>query len=624
MNLDNFNFSNIENKTFYDGANMIITEIERSNGELITRDNMKELCNNFKDHYLDQYGDGLVSISIEYPNRWYSSNQISHLGDDISYFHADQYEEFDDDPEEYSKFRFVFLPIGPRLAAGGKDPNNDCLITCLKRFINSKDKFYVLADELKELLGLERDEMIPISVMAEVEKYFNRKLKTNIPFAIYISGDHAYTSVLKTNKKINLILSNGHYSIDETKIIKPKLLSRDEKPILMVDFVKDKIQAFDGKDYSVITHEEYDDYKFKPITSPNIIVHKGFNATTKKLDYSIEDAYQDYITMADDLKTKLKGKFNFYKCGSIKQMALNTFFKLTMSIQPEKISHHESQWIEDASFTALTYWENFKGTVYAYDVNSRYPSVMVKNTHYFPIKEGTYHQIAEFSRDHKANVIYGLYRCRIFKNTSKQYKFFEFNKYNMYTHLDINVAFDYGLKVELIQDTKANCLLYNSLDVVNGAHLFGSYINPIYELKKEKVKGSKDLLNTLWGGLCQSNEKSYSNNPDDEHHINEAKITSMHIDDSKIRISCIFHKQSRLYKTDYARIKPFILSYGRVCMYWRYKQYESDIVRMHTDGFYLKNKPEKIQTGTELGHLKYEGTKIVDITGINKLGQKKL
>jgi len=197
MNLDNFNFSNIENKTFYDGANMIITEIERADGGLISRDDMKELCNNFSEHYGNQYGDGLISISIEYPNRWYSSNQISHLGDDISYFHADQYEEFDDDPEEYSKFRFVFLPIGPAAAAGGKDPNNDCLITCLKKFINSKDKFYVLADELKELLGLERDEMIPISVMDEVEKYFNRKLKTNIPFAIYVSGDHTYTSPLK-------------------------------------------------------------------------------------------------------------------------------------------------------------------------------------------------------------------------------------------------------------------------------------------------------------------------------------------------------------------------------------------------------------------------------------------
>ena len=69
-------------------------------------------------------------------------------------------------------------------------------------------------------------------------------------------------------------------------------------------------------------------------------------------------------------------------------MALYEFSNSTKAVQPDEINSTEAQWINDSSHGALMYWEAYKGEVHEYDVNSRYPHVMQKNQHYFPIREG--------------------------------------------------------------------------------------------------------------------------------------------------------------------------------------------------------------------------------------------
>ena len=136
-------------------------------------------------------------------------------------------------------------------------------------------------------------------------------------------------------------------------------------------------------------------------------------------------------------------------------------------------------------------------------------------------------------------------------------------------------------------------------------------------MKKEGVVGAKDLLNILWGGLCESNFYKYNVEGDQEIHINDADIK--HISsDSKVRIKCLYYDVKQ-YKTNYARIKPFILAYGRKQLMKGYIKYESRIIRIHTDGFYLAEQPDDISTGDKLGYLKYEGPKQVNITRLNKL-----
>ena len=59
------------------------------------------------------------------------------------------YNEMDDDPEAYESFRFNFFPIAKK-TVGGTDPNNDCLMNCIKKVIQTH-KNKIDAEELKHI-----------------------------------------------------------------------------------------------------------------------------------------------------------------------------------------------------------------------------------------------------------------------------------------------------------------------------------------------------------------------------------------------------------------------------------------------------------------------------------------
>lgn len=299
-------------------------------------------------------------------------------------------------------------------------------------------------------------------------------------------------------------------------------------------------------------------------------------------------------------------------------MALHAFFENTRATQPEKIPLIEASWINDASSGALMYWEPHQGTVHEYDINSLYPHIMQKNTHYFPMKEGNFETLTHLPD----NLEYGIYRCIITKIHDCPYKLFRFNKKNKYTHLDVSVALHYGLKVELICDGKPNALIYTKDKLMNGAYLFKTYIDELYELKKNKVKGAKQVLNVLWGALSESTHYYHNVGQDEECKVDDANITRITVDD-KIRIQCIYKKKKQ-FKTSWGRIKPFVLAYARSRMYFVFKKFEPLIIRMHTDSLVLEEKNEELKTGPELGNLKYEGMFKVNITGMNKTNKVKM
>jgi hypothetical protein len=237
---------------------------------------------------------------------------------------------------------------------------------------------------------------------------------------------------------------------------------------------------------------------------------------------------------------------------------------------------------------------------------------MLKNYHYFPIKEGEYKIISTEEIDIKN---YGIYRCTI--NADTPHKFFKHNKKNYYTHLDIETAQKLGFEIEMIQDGKPNFLYYSKDKLVNGAFLFKKYITEMYELKKQGVNGAKDLLNILWGALCETNVYKFNATSDQELNIVDADIKKLS-SDSHIRIKCVFYN-AKHYKTNFARIKPFIIAYGRQVIFHKYHRYAPYVVRIHTDGFYLTEKPDDILTGDKIGNLKYEGCFEVKINSLNKI-----
>ena len=347
---------------------------------------------------------------------------------------------------------------------------------------------------------------------------------------------------------------------------------------------------------------------------------------------------------AEKAKEETDGYINFFRCGIIKNMPLNLFFDKVKCVFPDEISNIESDYINDASYGALTYWERHKGTFYCYDKNPQYPYLLSRNYHKFPIKEGEF----KFINTIEDKPLYGVYRCIITKpdrdtdfqscratpaqqgsSCNDPYKFFRFNNKNYYTHFDIEVAIRSGLKVELIIDENANFLYYSDDKLLNGAFMFKHFVDDLYELKANKIKGVKEVLNILWGALCEMNIHKRNVDFNTEIDLSDYKLLSFGGNEDIFNFK-LLPKRTKQFKTNWARIKPFILAYGRISMYHVYNKYEDLIIRINTDGIWLKEQPKELheqatdkQTNWKLGYLKCEGEREIDLMGLNKGLNKK-
>ena len=600
-----YDMTRIKNNASYNGAKLRITDIKRKDGEMISRKEMTKMCDGFLSELQNKYKDvdGIVSVSIKYPNRWYSAD-VSKLNSPINYFSLDQYEEMGEDPEYYEQIRFSFIPF-KKSKEGGKDEHNDCLINCIRKYCPKK---IIDHGKLKAYLGLERDDPIPVDKVKDVEEYIN-EYETQ-PYAIFISGDAEYISTLQTNRQIHIVLSKNHYSVNSDKTSKIRRKCYEEKRIIMVDQKGDFYECFDGENTFIMSMKEL--YETK-----NLIVEKNYSMESKKM--CLEDAYFSYIEMADELKRESDGLFNFYKTPTVKDMALNHFHSLTQAYQPADISNNETDFINNASCHAVTYWEKYSGNVHIFDINSRYPHVMQKSTNMFPIKAGTWRIIDSIQEKPE----YGIYRCTISKVSNEQFKFFVFNSENHYTHLDVIMAQAYGLKIELICDGKANFLHYPKDCLVSGALLFKKYIDDLYPLKLRKVKGAKLLLNILWGALTES--RTFKKTVDYDVHIDLSGCDVKKLETSDKLRTQFTKMNERKFKTNYGRIKPFLLAFARNQFYFSFRKWEHLIVRMHTDSLYLIEVPsDMLPPSDKLGCLKFEGEYKVQISGLNKVSKTKI
>ena len=601
-----FDFKRIKTNYTYNGAKLKITDIKRKDGEMMTRKHMIKMCNTFKAELKEKYPDvdGLISVSIKYTQRWYSGD-VSSFNDPINYFTPSDSDLDFEDPEEYEMIRFQFIPF-KKIPEGGTDKHNDCLMNCIMKYFMNTKKWIDPAD-LKKKLGLQRDDPIPITYMSKVENIINYQDPS--PYAIFVSGDYQYDSTIKSQKQIHLILSKGHYSINKETIVKKHRQCYDEKPIVIVQCINNIFHMFDGEDITMITKQEYDDAKYKYLSNTKLIVDKNFTAESRKME-NLEDAYHYYIELADELKKESNGLFNMYKCPTIKNMALNYFYDLTKVIQPEAINNNEAFWINKASSHAITYWEKYEGHVDIYDVNSHYPYILQITNNLFPIKSGEYKIIDKI----KEKPEFGIYRCKI----AGKGKLFVFNDDNYYTQADIIMARDYGFNVELIQDGTPNFLYYSKDCLISGSTLFKKYVEALYPLKQNKVKGAKLLLNILWGSLTESKIFKQTADINDKVDLSGRDITRLQYD-SHVRIQYM-KREEGCFRTNYARIKPFVLAYGRSKMYFRFKKYEDLIVRSHTDSIYLKSKPNDLpDVSNKLGSLKHEYSGDIKISSLNKV-----
>ena len=72
---------------------------------------------------------------------------------------------------------------------------------------------------------------------------------------------------------------------------------------------------------------------------------------------------------------------------------------------------------------------------------------------------------------------------------------FKFNSTNHYTHLDVELAKELGFTCTLLKGK--NYMMYSGTSRMPGKELFGTYIQTLFKLKKQKLGGkyTKQLLN---------------------------------------------------------------------------------------------------------------------------------
>jgi len=531
---------------------------------------------------------GQISVSLKYPIGW-RSGYFTDFGDHvILYDHSDSDNTLEE-PDTFKEFRVYVMKTKTR--KGGCNKTNDCLYDALKEII-PLELPWESPEELKSYLNLKRNDKISIDDIEKIEEQIKQKIS--------VTGDHIYTSIKKSDHVIKLTLLNGHYTLKNEYITQKGIANEEKIPLIYQrDNENNNYRVYNKKRYR-ISIETFQKIRNKPRSSEYTLIPIEENKT-------LEETYEDFIKNANLLKEETN-LINLYKTGTNKKTALDLFYKLNRCINPELIEQDEAIWIQNASYSAMCWADNYEGKAYKYDVCSMYPSIMKDHQMLFPLKRGTFKKLTKEEFNNLKFYMYGIYRAKIKGN-----KLFRANKKNYYTHIDLNRAKDLNLEIELIIDKEPNILHYPRKDLIQGDKLFGSYVDLLFKLKKKKIKIAKKLLNILWGSLTEKNTIKISiddNGNTEEIKDNRTLLSINPINDTQTMIQ--FVKNDNYYETNYARIAPFLLAKGRFLITKLMKPYINNIKRVHTDGIISDIKldfdsNELVLNSQGLGKMKYEG-----------------
>jgi hypothetical protein len=114
-------------------------------------------------------------------------------------------------------------------------------------------------------------------------------------------------------------------------------------------------------------------------------------------------------------------------------------------------------------------------------------------------------------------------------------------------------------------------------------------------------------LNCLWGALSQKKKTKHTLTASEEFLVNDNNnIESIKRLDNNRYILQLSNNEC-MYKYNYARLCPFLLSQARYNISCIIEPYKELVINAHTDGFYLSENPDDITTGINIGDLKYKG-----------------
>jgi hypothetical protein len=211
---------------------------------------------------------------------------------------------------------------------------------------------------------------------------------------------------------------------------------------------------------------------------------------------------------------------------------------------------------------------------------------------------------------------FGIYRVQFDEEIN--HKLFKFNSNNYYTHCDLELGKKLNLKYRIIEDGQANFLYYSSDKLATGQMLFSKFVSTLYPLRKQ-TPNAKVLLNLLWGSLGEINKEKKRIDLNVENEMPENAFIEYLKPNADGSLELAYKERDKpIFKTQFARIVPFLLSYGRRDMITLIEPFINDIVYVRTDGFRTKTY-QKLTYGEDLGDLKYEGIQNIHIHNINNV-----
>lgn len=584
-----------------------------------SRTDIKEKLQELGRQWKEEGKEGTMYVNLLYPEGW-RGGYATEFGDPIELF---SYADSDDDrpdPDYYPQFEVVILPVA-RGAQGGNSNYNDCMYDCLIQLIKHFQKKFDTPSLFKQYLKLRREEKVPLEKLEIIEKLFPS-------YNIHVIGDHIYESKNNGKFDIYLRLKDEHFTLDVCNMWKVRRVTEEEKKPLVWDFCDnpERRRIFTPEKRGTVKAEFISKIRKYPHYDPETREPQQYVLVQCYKNKTLKETYEEFITKADLLKEITDGKINLYKTGSMARSALKLFHDLNPTVQPDKIEGEELEFIKNSSTGALIWGDEYKGEAHYYDVVSMYPTIQRDMSFGVPIKKGTLSKITQKELQEKKYFEYGIYRCKI---TGYNKHLFRPNKKNYYTHFDLTTAKEFGYQIEMIEDNKNNVLLYPGNARIDGRTVFSKYVDLFFKFKKLGQSIAKDPLNVLWGALCQTNiiTISYDLERNEECEISEGEILRI-FRSSHNSLDIDFVKNNAYFETDFARIKPFLLSRARRMIGKIIEPHLPHIKRVHTDGFYsdvplefkkTKKSLDSVSIGKDLGDLSHKYTDDCVVHHANKV-----
>jgi len=581
----------------------------------VSRDVLNEFITKISKEMKAKDTKGKIYVNTYY--KWRSQYRTSvpfAIGDDIRVHNVQGYDndyaQAQDAKAKFSNFTVYFSKSTPPRAGGCDGKTNDCLYTCLCQYYGGyehfpKDKKKInTKTKLKKFLELGRNDLIPIESLQKIADYINLNFS--------VSGDYEHLTTGEYYNTISLTLKNGHYTIKNEKKVNVSFVPKPREEILAY------------KQKSKNNNETYDEIRgLRENISDLEIREERYNIKSKyvmvRLDKSskitLKEEHDNFKLIADEVKLKSKGRINLYYYGndysSTAKHLLNILSKEI--IHCESIDQKEAEWLNIQG--GLTYSREYEGEAWCYDINSSYSYEMSKHTNIFPVSKPEFKIVSPNFYDEHGYYSYGIYRAIVSDNEEGNGKYFRFSKENKYTHIDLTLARQLKLPIEIIQDGEHNAMIYSG-NKHTGKKLFGTTIDALFTVQESGLsyparKVVKQIRNSLWGALCQYKKIIRKENKDGEINI-PSDDSIVHIDE---HYAMTINNQ-QMFMTNYARIGCFLTAMGRRAINKLVEPYKQYCVRIHTDSMTL-NKNVEVKTSNKLGELKLEKSGTIKIRKLN-------